>query len=291
MDYFKNMIYKDGKLDYGVIAVKGAFLLLAIIYTILFFVFKNFAIGSYLYPANNFFLLHLIMFLPAIACLVFVVLAHSTDWLRVLWQMLVIMAACLVITACAAIFGGFKSETDDTRNYLVFDSYLADNEAVDPEGEDIPEGVTPPTFEEAVKQLMPATLDDTKSADYVYDHSSLPILGGYFDVSLKAKYNDDNFASEISRLEKQYANSQKLADKDNEHLTHYLIRANDNSGSYFYISYSVDSNKNTVYYYVCYADRSGATPLFEQDGFDFGRVGDISEDEDITVANSNASAS
>lgn len=289
MDYFKNMFYKDGKLNYQLIAVKVAFLLLAIIYTVLFFKFKDLAIGGYLYPANNFFLLHLIMFLPAIACVVFAVISHSTDWLKVFWQMIVIMIACLVITACAAIFGGFKSETDNKSDYLVFDSYLTENAAVDPESEDVPEGTVVPTFDETVKEFMPTTLDDTKSADYLYDYTSLPVLGGYFDVSLKAKYNDDNFASEISRLEKQYTNTNKLADKDNEQVTHYLIRANDNPSSYFYIMYSVDSNKNTIYYYVCYADRSSATPMFEKDGFDVGRIGD-SEKEDVVVASSNTSS-
>lgn len=282
MDYFKNMIYKDGKLDYSMIAVKGGFLLLAIIYTILFFIFKDIAITNYLYPANDFFLFHLIMFLPAIACVVFAVVSHSTRWLRVLWQMMVIMAACLVITACVAIFSGFKSETDNTRDYLILDGYA--------EGEDSSDSITPQSFEATIKLLMPATLDDTKSADYVYDYTSLPILGGYFDVSLKAKYNDDNFSSEISRLEKQYTNTKKLADKDNEHLTHYLIRAKDKPDGYFYVSYSVDSNKNTIYYYVCYSDRSSAVPLFEQDGFDFGRIGNSNKDEDITNVSSDSSA-
>lgn len=284
MNYFKNMLYKDGKLDYPLIILKAGFLLTALIYTIFFFIFKEFSIGGYLYPANNFFLLHLIMFLPAIACVVFAVISHSVDWGKVLWRMIVIMIVCLVITACAALIGGFKSETDSKHDYLVFDSYLSENDALDPNGEKVPEDVTPLTFEEAVKQLMPSNLDDTKSADYNYDLTSLPILGGYFDVSLKAKYNDANFSSEISRLEKQYADTQKVADEKNKHLTHYLVRANDYPDCYFYILYSVDSNKNTIYYYVCYSDRSSATPLFEQDGFDVGRIGELENDEIVVSA-------
>lgn len=291
MNYFKNMFYKDGKLDYPLIILKVGFLLSALIYTILFFKFKDFSMGSYLYPANNFFLLHLIMFLPAIACVVFAVISHSVDWIKVLWRIIVIMIVCLVITACAALIGGFKSETDDKHNYLVFDSYLSENDALDPDGEKVPEGVTPLTFEEAVKQLMPKTLDDAKSADYNYDFTSLPILGGYFDVSLKAKYNDADFSSEISRLEKQYTDTQKVADKKNNHLTHYLVRANDYPDCYFYILYSVDSSKNTISYYVCYADRSGATPLFEQDGFDVGRIGELENDEIVVSAKPSSVAS
>lgn len=341
MNAFRNSVIKDGKPDFWVIGTKILFVIIAIIYTILFFMAKEFKIGSYLYSASGFTFFHFIMLIPAIACLVFAFLAHSEDWLTVAWQISIIMIACLVVTVGVSIFSGLKSETKDIDNYLVFDQYISETEppeieedeitadtssqaaadtqttegqaaddqaaqgqdaaadntqAVDPNAQAIDPNaqtaVTEPQvryFIDDIKDLFPAVVpDDAKSEKYYYYLNNFPILGANFDVFAQWRLDDAQFAEEVSRLSAAHPNVEVLADKNNKTLTHYIIRKEDEPKEYYYVFYSIDTDKNQITYCVSYSERS-TEPYFEKQKFDLGRIGDSEEIKGPIVAPASSS--
>ena len=329
MNAFRNSVIKDGKPDFWVIGTKILFVIIAIIYTILFFMAKEFKIGSYLYSASGFTFFHLIMLIPAIACLVFAFLAHSEDWLTVAWQISIIMIACLVVTVGVSIFSGLKSETKDIDNYLVFDQYISeteppeieedettadtssqaatdaqttegqaadDTQAVDPNAQAIDPNaqtaVAEPQeryFIDDIKDLFPAVVpDDAKSEKYYYYLNNFPILGTNFDVFAQWRLDDAQFAEEVSRLSAAHPNVKVLADKNNKTLTHYIIREEDEPKEYYYVFYSIDTDKNQITYCVSYSERS-TEPYFEKQKFDLGRIGDSEEIKGPIVAPASSS--
>lgn len=169
MNAFKNSVIKDGKPDFWVIGTKILFVIIAIIYTILFFIAKEFKVGSYLFSASGFTFFHFIMLIPAIACLVFAFLAHSEDWLTVAWQISIIMIACLVVTLGVSIFSGLKSETKDIDNYLVFDQYISETE---PPEIDVEEETTTDTSSQSATDAQTAEGQATADAQAAQDQDA-----------------------------------------------------------------------------------------------------------------------
>ena len=241
------------------------------------FKFKDISIGSYAFPPNNFGFFHWLMMLPAIASFAFAVLATNDRWTTVIWQMLVIMASCLVLVAAVGVFTGMKSVTTDKKNYLVLDSYFEDTDAPMFNEESKVEQTI--TFAESIKKLMPENIpSEAKGEDYYYYYTGLPLLGSYFDVYASWELPAAALSSESSRLSELYPVATKFTDENNTDTQYYLIRSDDNDGEYYYVFYGINNKKSEITYCVSYSERSSTTPHFEKLGIDLGRVGKVEEE-------------
>lgn len=280
MDSFKKSFLKDdGKLNISLILLKLAFLAFGILYLVLFLKFKDFSIGSYLYPPHPFGLLHFVLLLPGIASFAFALLAVNHKWSRVLWQTGVIMISCLVIAAVVSVFTGMKSVTTDAGNYLVLDSYFEEEEqpAADKDSNE------EPTFLEVAKKLMPEQIPAGASGvDYYYYYTSLPVIGGNFDVYASWRLDSAELSSEAARLASAFPNAKNYNSVKDPDNTYYLIRSDDKNGEYYYVFYGINTKKGTITYNLCYSEKSSEKPHFETKGIDLGRRGKTKE-EDIVV--------
>lgn len=144
-------------------------------------------------------------------------------------------------------------------------------------------------FIDDIKDLFPAVVpDDAKSEKYYYYLNNFPILGTNFDVFAQWRLDDAQFAEEVSRLSAAHPNVKVLADKNNKTLTHYIIREEDEPKEYYYVFYSIDTDKNQITYCVSYSERS-TEPYFEKQKFDLGRIGDSEEIKGPIVAPASSS--
>ena len=286
MNAFKQSFFKkDGKLNISLILLKLAFIAMGIVYIPIFVKAKDISFGGYAFPPHPFTLFHWIMLIPAVAAFAFAVLAVNERWLRIVWQLAIVMAALLVISAVVGVFTGMHSETTDKNNYLVLDGYFKDTDApmLDPDSDIEPEI----TFEETVKKLMPESIpENAGGVHYYYYFKNLPVLGGNFDVFARWQLDEGSFSAEKDRLKKQYPLAKVFSEeskKNDPETEYYIVRGDDDNGEYYYIFYGVNDSRKEMTYCVAYSDKDSAKPYFERIGIDLGRIGKI-EDEESAIA-------
>ena len=102
---------------------------------------------------------------------------------------------------------------------------------------------------------------------------------------------DENVKENYIRISKAIGvNPYKMCirDRNNKTLTHYIIRKEDEPKEYYYVFYSIDTDKNQITYCVSYSERS-TEPYFEKQKFDLGRIGDSEEIKGPIVASASSS--